>query len=241
MSPGRSRSDRQHERKETKVIETETKPPTTEDVLAELERHRAKVREWAGKESAFSSLGMANAQEIERLRSEAAALGRKDPELIDEFGAAVSKTNPVGKLQAAAEKIEDPNSIYLKRDHAGRIREKAERDLADFVLDHFEAIHRARSAQARKVRDGVRALRDRHLEAANAYLDFAHESIGLTGPHPEFNGQHVGGVDEVSDLIRVLGRLEDLPFPTVHGYEDEIPETVEPVLIERPDEDGGDE
>jgi len=222
------------------VIDTEIKPETTEDVLAELERLRTKVRALAEKESFLSTEGFKNAKEIERLQSEAAALGRKDPELIDEHGVAVSKSNPVGKLQAAAEKIEDPNAIYLKRDHAGRIREKAERDLADFVLDNFDAIHRARAAQARKVRDGVAALRDRHLEAANAFLDFARESVGLTGPHPEFTGQHVGGIDEVSDLIRVLDRLGDLPFPTVHGYGEEIPETVQPVLIERPDEDGED-
>lgn len=198
----------------------DTKEPKTADPLAELERLRAKVRKFAAEESEYATKGFANAKEIQRLEDEARKLGHREPELVDEFDRAVSKSNPVGKLQAAAEKIEAPDALYAKRDHAARIRAKTEADLAAFVLDQFDAIQRARIAEARRLRDAVRDLREDHRRAAEAFLAFAQESIGLTGPHPDLNGQHVGGIDEVSDLLRVLDRLEDLPLPTVFGYDE---------------------
>lgn len=212
----------------------ETEEMKTSEVLVELDRLRERVAKFTAEETEYGRKGWAAAQEIERLEGEARTLARRDPELVDAFGVAVSKSNPVGKLQAAREMVEDPAALYAKRDHAAQIRQKAERELVAFVQDNFDQIHRARVPEAEKVRDQVRALRDQYRAAAEAFLVFAQESVALCAPHPEFNGQDVEGIDQVGDLLRVLNRLDDLPLPTVRGYGAEVPEETEPFFFEGP-------
>lgn len=212
----------------------ETEEMKTSEVLVELDRLRERVAKFTAEESEYARKGFAAQKEIQRLEAEARRLAMKDPELVDAFGVAVSKSNAVGKVQAAREMVEDPAALYAQRDHAARIREKTEAELIAFVRDNFDAIHRARVPEAERVRDQVRAFRDQYRAAAEAFLVFAQESVALTGPHPEYDGRHVEGIDQVSDLLRVLGRLDDLPLPTVRGYGAEVPGETEPFYFEAP-------
>lgn len=224
------------------MIDTEAKvTETDEGVLEELETRRAELAKWHQAEGDYSREGMAARAEREALEAEIRKMVNANPLLIDGDGQPVGRTNPVAKAQAALEKAPDPDAIFRRRDHAAAVVRKLTEDLAAFVREHFDEIHAARFPQAVEVRDAVMQHRDAYLAATEQYLAFARETVGLCAPHDDFDGRDVHGIDEGSELARVLERVEHLPLPTIGGTGPEIGARPEAVFFERPTEDGSDQ
>jgi hypothetical protein len=222
------------------VIDATEVTKTDEAVLEELEKHRAELRTWHEKRDEYSREATAVRARSEQLESEAAKLVHNNPLLINGENEPVGRSNPVAKVRAELAKLPDLDAIYRRRDHADAVVQKLTADLREWILDNFEQLHVARFPQAVEVRDQLRRYRDDYLAAAGEFLAFCNETVALASPHPEYTGRDVAGINEVSELIRVLEKVEDLPLPTIHGTGPEVGGQPEAVFVERPtdDEDG---
>ena len=224
------------------MIDTETKDELTEaEALEELEARRTKLRKWHEDEANFSREAQAARQQRQALEDEERRLVMRDPELITGDNEPTTKTNAVAKVRAELAKAPDPDAATRRRDHAAAVVRKLSLELEDFVRENFDQLHRARLEEAERVRADVRGGREAFITAAERYLAFARESLALTAPHADYTGRDIAGIDEVSDLVRVLERLEDLPLPTVHGKGEELGQESQPVFFERPTEEDGDQ
>lgn len=188
---------------------TKTKP----NALGQLEKLEAVAAE---KQAEAREIGRKLTDAENRhtaLTDERNRLIHRDPRLVDHHGAPVGK-NAVHKIDAELAKLPDLGELTGQVVHARSVEAAARQDVEEFIREHYAELAEAFGPAGREVVAAVVEAVNIVREALDDYLDMHRRSSGLTHPVQGITSHVVPGLDEASDLKRILDRIADLPVPT---------------------------